>query len=80
MDVLMSERKSKKTAHLVIEHSSGRVFCYREDPIHHKAAERSRREDGLSRVDIGVLDDDCDIGQSMRPDTYTVVPIGPCGG
>ncbi len=76
----MSKKKRVKNTYLIIEHSGGRTFCYIEDPAHHRAAERSRQDEGLSRVDIGVLDNDCDIEQSMGSETYIVVPIGTHGG
>lgn len=77
----MSSGRRKGTvataAYFIVEHSGGRIFCYREDSDHHKVAEASRAEDGLVRVDASILDMDCDIGQSMPENSYMVISLKP---
>lgn len=67
--------KQQPNMYVIVEHSDGRPYCYREDGEHHPKAEASRREQGLKRVDVELLDSDCDIFTSLPEGSYIVMPF-----
>ena len=57
---------------LIIEHGSdGRVFFYEESNSLHREAEKSRRDEGLTRRSLEDLAKEC----SVSPGEYLVMPL-----
>lgn len=67
--------KQQPNMYVIVEHSDGRPYCYREDEKHHHKAETSRRDQGLKRVDADLLDQDCDIFTSLPEGSYLVLTL-----
>lgn len=45
--------------YLIVEKSRGRLYAYREDAAHFKAAEKERHD--LKKLTPKILDDECDL-------------------
>jgi hypothetical protein len=62
------------TAYIIIEHSDGKYYSYRESVDHFKVAEETRSKSGLKKVSETLLDEDCDLS-SLPNNTYIVLNV-----
>lgn len=62
------------TGYIIIEHSDGKYFSYRESEEHFKNAEKCRKSSGLKKVSETLLDEDCDLSR-LPENTYIVINV-----